>query len=312
MNNIADYIQALQNKHFHEQHALFQQAFKKYQKIIILGNGGSNAMASHLVQDYVKVYGKNARCFSDASMLTCFINDYGADHAYVKFLENFAEKDTLCILISSRGESHNIINCVKWCEEHPSPYAILTGFDSKNQTRKFALNPVFDLHVNSDNYGVVECVHQIFLHAETVQQTKGIVAGSFDVIHPGYIKMFQEAKLYCDHLTIALHADPSIERQQKLQPVQTVEERKTILKSIRYVDSVAVYQQEHEFLDMLKSGKYHIRFLGTDYKTRPYTGTDLPVQIVWLDRNHNYSSTLLKDKIYSSILNKKQNGEIYD
>jgi cytidyltransferase-like protein len=142
---------------------------------------------------------------------------------------------------------------------------------------------------------------------------KGIIASAFDVIHPGYIRMFKDAKLYCNHLTVALHEDPSAERKNKLQPVQTVEERKEILESIKYIDSVVTYKIEKEYLDYLKSGDYNIRFLGTDYKSTPYTGSDIPIEIVWLDReSHEYSSTRLKTLIYESVHLKKIEFENYD
>ena len=48
---------------------------------------------------------------------------------------------------------------------------------------------------------------------------KGIIAGNFDVIHPGYIKMFNETIKYCDQLFVALHVDPSLERPEKIKPI---------------------------------------------------------------------------------------------
>ena len=95
---------------------------------------------------------------------------------------------------------------------------------------------------------------------KTRPEKKGIIAGNFDVIHPGYIRMFKEAKEHCNHLTVALHEDPSIARPNKLKPVQTVEDRKEILHAIKYVDDVVVYQAEETFHHYLKD--YHIRFLG--------------------------------------------------
>lgn len=146
-----------------------------------------------------------------------------------------------------------------------------------------------------------------------IPQVKGIIASAFDVIHPGYIRMFKDAKLYCNHLTVALHEDPSLERSIKLKPVQTVEERKEILQSIRYVDDVVTYKVEDEYLGYLKSGEYNVRFLGTDYKTRPYTGPEIAIDIVWLDReSHEYSSTRLKTQIYESVKVKKEQIENYD
>lgn len=148
---------------------------------------------------------------------------------------------------------------------------------------------------------------------KTCTLKKGIIASAFDVIHPGYIRMFKDAKSYCNHLTVALHEDPSAERPHKLQPVQSVEERKEILMSIKYIDDVVTYKLEEEYLDYLKSGEYNIRFLGTDYKNIPYTGIDILIDIVWLDReSHDYSSTKLKTKIYESILLKKIEHKDYD
>ena len=72
-----------------------------HQNIIIIGNGGSNSVASHISQDYTKQLNKRCISFSDPSRLTCYINDYGRDEAYVEFLKDFADTDTLVILISS-------------------------------------------------------------------------------------------------------------------------------------------------------------------------------------------------------------------
>ena len=142
-------------------------------------------------------------------------------------------------------------------------------------------------------------------------KVKGIIAGAFDIMHPGYIRMFEDAKKHCNHLTVALHEDPSLARFHKLKPVQTVEERKEILKAIKYVDDVVVYQAEETFLSYLDD--YDIRFLGTDYKDGSYTGKDIDIKIVWLDReNHTYSSTKLKTQIYQSVLQKKVLCEDYD
>ena len=130
-------------------------------------------------------------------------------------------------------------------------------------------------------------------------QVKGIIAGAFDLIHPGYIRMFKECKTHCNHLTVALHEDPSFSRSYKLKPVQTLEERKEILKAIRYVDDIVVYQAEDTFLSYLY--EYNIRFLGDDYIDGSYTGKDNPINIVFVDRSHDYSTTELKRKIAKSF-----------
>jgi len=134
-----------------------------------------------------------------------------------------------------------------------------------------------------------------------ISQVKGIIAGAFDVIHPGYIRMFEECKRNCTHLTVALHEDPSLERPNKLKPVQTVDERKEILESIKYIDDVVMYQTEDTFLKYLESGKYNVRFLGEDYNDGSYTGKDIDIDIIFVDRSHDYSTTELKRKIAKSF-----------
>lgn len=166
MNNpFLEYIDALKDASTEKQFLNFKTSWDKYKKIIILGNGGSNSVASHISQDYVKFHNKKSIVFSDPSMLTCFINDFGMDNAYTKFLEFYADKDTLCILISSGGESNNILNCINFCEKNFIPYGILTGFNPKNKARSISKNALWDYHIKSTSYGIVECVHQIFLHA---------------------------------------------------------------------------------------------------------------------------------------------------
>ncbi|MAG26603.1 hypothetical protein CMI47_13760 [Candidatus Pacearchaeota archaeon] len=269
--------------------------------IIIIGNGGSNSVASHIAQDYTKMLGKRAVSFSDPSRLTCYINDYGRDEAYKKFIEHFEEPNTLVILISSSGRSENILTAGRYCEEKHIPTCVLSGFYKDNPLNEMK-SPEISYHVDSHDYGVVESAHQVFLHSILMDDdSKGIIAGTFDIIHPGYIRMFKDAKHHCEHLTVALHIDPSTERDYKIKPVQTAEERTEILLGMENVDSVVTYTKESEFHEYLKSGDYHIRFLGTDYMTKKYTGSDIPITIVWLDRDHDYSTTKIKKMIYQSV-----------
>lgn len=143
----------------------FKRVFDQYNKIIILGNGGSNAIASHIAQDYTKRAGKRAMSFSDPSMLTCYMNDYGVNDAFVEYLDDFADNDTLVIFISSSGNSSNIVNAIFYCKQKNIPHGILTAFNSDNRARRIADKALFDYHVDTQSYGVAECIHQIFLHA---------------------------------------------------------------------------------------------------------------------------------------------------
>ena len=138
---------------------------QNYKEIIILGNGGSSSIASHITQDYTKRLKKRSFTFSDPSRLTCYSNDYGYDKAYEQFLKEFATKDTLVILISSSGNSENILNCARWCDDNNIDILTLTGFSKTNKLKSMDLdNRLINYWVDSCDYGIVECVHTIFLH----------------------------------------------------------------------------------------------------------------------------------------------------
>ena len=143
-----------------------KKVISDYNNIIILGNGGSSSIASHITQDYTKQMKKRSFTFSDPSRLTCYSNDYGYENAYSQFLKEFVCKDdTLVVLISSSGNSENILNCADWCENNSIPTVIMTGFDENNMLRNKSMkNRKIKYWVNSTNYGIVECVHMIFLH----------------------------------------------------------------------------------------------------------------------------------------------------
>ena len=125
----------------------------------------------------------------------------------------------------------------------------------------------------------------------------GILAGSFDLIHAGYIYMFKDSKRICDHLIVALQGDSSIERPHKKPPVQSLEDRKLILKSLNYVDEVQVYQSEKDLYTLLQNSGADVRILGSDYKGQKFTGENLGMEVYFHGRNHNKSTTKLKEKI---------------
>lgn len=128
----------------------------------------------------------------------------------------------------------------------------------------------------------------------------GVAAGNFDVLHPGYIKMFSEYKNHCDYLIIALHEDPSVERKEKSKPILSVQERSAALMALRAVDKVIPYKSEQDLFELLKNNKIDVRFLGEDYIGKRVTGTELGIPTVFSSRSHGWSSTKLKNLIIES------------
>ena len=132
-------------------------------------------------------------------------------------------------------------------------------------------------------------------------QIIGVIAGAFDVIHPGYIYLFNECKQHCDHFLLLLHEDPSIERSEKMKPILSIKERKLILSSLRQIDEIITYKTEDDLLKILKNRKIDIRFQGDDYKEKNYTGQDLDIPIHFLDRSHGWSTTKFKKLLSKNI-----------
>ena len=139
----------------------------------------------------------------------------------------------------------------------------------------------------------------------------GIIAGNFDVIHPGYVRMFNDAKQNaCDYFIVALHEDPSIERPHKMKPILSVAERTEVLLSFKSVDEVVYYQTEADLVEVLKKVKPHVRILGSDYEGRnDFTGSELDIQIYYHKRNHEWSTTRFKNEITDQVLFQRKRHE---
>tara|TARA_B100000683_G_scaffold47110_1_gene43937 strand:+ start:337 stop:1071 length:735 start_codon:yes stop_codon:yes gene_type:complete len=130
---------------------------------------------------------------------------------------------------------------------------------------------------------------------------KGVIAGNFDIIHPGYVYMFNEMREHCDNLIVLLHEDPSLERPEKLKPALSVSDRIDMLQGLGLCDDIVTYKYEAVLYDLLRIGSFDIRFLGDDYKDKPFTGDDLNIPIHYLSRDHNWSTTKFKTLISNSL-----------
>ena len=129
----------------------------------------------------------------------------------------------------------------------------------------------------------------------------GVIAGNFDVIHPGYIHMFDECKNYCDTLLLLLHEDPSVERPEKIKPILSLDERTMILNSLKQIDRIITYKTESDLYEILMNKKIDVRFLGDDYRDKSFTGDDLNIPIHYLDRSHGWSTTKFKKLISKTL-----------
>ncbi len=131
-------------------------------RVLFIGNGGSNAICSHMMEDYMKIAKKQTLSFTDPALITCFANDYGYENALKEWIGfNFQEGDVL-VAISSSGESKNILNGVNKHKELGGQVITLSGFSPENTLSQLG---EVNFVIPEKNYGIVECFHQVILHA---------------------------------------------------------------------------------------------------------------------------------------------------
>ena len=141
---------------------MLRQVASSKGKIILVGNGASAAIASHVAVDLTKASGIRAVNFNEADLITCFANDYGYEHWVEKALDFYADSKDLLILISSSGMSSNIINAALKAREMGLSLITLSGFDKDNILKK---SGDINFWVDSCEYNIVETVHQAWLLA---------------------------------------------------------------------------------------------------------------------------------------------------
>lgn len=129
---------------------------------------------------------------------------------------------------------------------------------------------------------------------------KGFTAGCFDLLHAGHILMFKEAKEHCDHLTVFLQTDPSIDRPTKNKPIESIEERIIKLHGCKYIDDIKIYTTEKELYNLMQFNKWDLRIIGADHKDKPFTGDDLNIPVYFNSRDHDYSTTNLRKRTYEA------------
>ena len=133
---------------------------KKNNKILIFGNGGSAAIASHFSVDMTKMARVRTVNFNESNLLTCFSNDYGYENWVKKCIEFYADKEDLIILISSSGESKNMINAAQLCNKRKLNLVTFTGFKASNKLKKYGY---LNFWAKSTIYNHIENVHQYWL-----------------------------------------------------------------------------------------------------------------------------------------------------
>ena len=129
----------------------------------------------------------------------------------------------------------------------------------------------------------------------------GFTCSTFDLLHAGHVQMLREAKEQCDYLLVGLQMDPSIDRAEKNAPVQTIVERYTQLKGVRYVDEIIPYATEADLEDILSMYHIDVRVLGEEYRDKTFTGRAIclkrGIELYYNKREHRFSTTDLRKRV---------------
>ena len=141
---------------------LIEKSKKTNNKIIIFGNGGSASIASHVTVDFINAANIKTVNFNESSIITCFSNDYGYENWVAKALEYYADTGDIVILISSSGQSENMLIAAKMAKSMNVDVITLSGFSPANPLRQLG---VVNLWVDSSTYNIVEMTHHIWLLA---------------------------------------------------------------------------------------------------------------------------------------------------
>ena len=127
---------------------------------------------------------------------------------------------------------------------------------------------------------------------------KGITFGAFDLFHAGHVLMLEEAKAVCDYLIVCIQTDPSLDREEKNKPVQSIIEREIQVSGCRYVDEVIIYETEVDLLNIIDEVDWDVRILGEEYKDKDFTGRDQTLERCHFNkRPHTFSSSELRERV---------------
>ncbi len=142
--------------------SMFQKTSNQGGKIILAGNGGSAAMASHVAVDITKNAGIRAVTFNEYDLITTLANDFGYENWISKAIELYYNTKDIIVLISASGQSLNVLNAAIKSKEFGLSVITFSGFNSNNPLRKLG---EINLWVDSNIYNIVEMTHHIWLLA---------------------------------------------------------------------------------------------------------------------------------------------------
>lgn len=156
-------------------------------KVMIIGNGGSAAIASHLQNDLCKTAQIRAMVFTETPLLTAISNDISYTAVYRELVNLWADQGDMLFSISSSGRSQNIIDAVNCARDQGCGSIItLSGFLPDNTLRSIG---DINIYISSNDYGYVELAHSVISHyiSDQIKKSSNAFNGNkFNEIISGY------------------------------------------------------------------------------------------------------------------------------
>jgi phosphoheptose isomerase len=146
---------------------ILRKAYEGGATLFVCGNGGSASISNHLACDHGKLLATDTDLLphvqslaANVEVITAIANDISYDEVFVHQLRLQAGKGDVVMTVSSSGDSENVVRAAGWARDNGLEVIALTGFEGGRTAQLASVN----LHVNADNYGIIEDVHQSLMH----------------------------------------------------------------------------------------------------------------------------------------------------
>lgn len=169
LDRVCREIQRLDSRQIENLSSILESAYHANKFVFICGNGGSGANASHLCEDLAKCTLRDFESQKRLKVLSltdntagimAWANDEGYDRIFIEQLKNLASPGDALLAISGSGNSPNVLKAVEWANRNGLVTVGITGF-SGGKLKSLAQH---GLHVEIDDMGIVESLHQVVFH----------------------------------------------------------------------------------------------------------------------------------------------------
>jgi D-sedoheptulose 7-phosphate isomerase len=146
---------------------ILETAYQAGATLYVCGNGGSASISNHLACDHGKLLSTDTDLLpriqslaANVEVITAIANDISYNDVFVHQLKLAGRPGDVVMTVSSSGDSENVVRAAQWGRDQGLEVISMTGFTGGRTAEIATVN----LHVDGDNYGVIEDIHQSLMH----------------------------------------------------------------------------------------------------------------------------------------------------